>query len=66
MPSLTKANVSMANPMQNKWVCDMCYTHVPDQSWEPLQLKEFCKMQAVAHASVAHAASYSSSRYNIS
>ena len=46
VPLPTKANASMANPMQNKWVCDACYTREPDQSWEPLQLKEFCEMQA--------------------
>ena len=37
VPSLTKANASMANPMQGKWVCDVCYTRVPDPSWEPLR-----------------------------
>ena len=42
--SLTKANTNMANPMQNKWVCDECYTREPDPSWEPLQLKEFREM----------------------
>ena len=46
MPSLTKANASMANPVQNKWVCDVCYTHMPDQDWEPFQLQEFREMQA--------------------
>ena len=45
--SLTKANTNMANPMQNKWVCDECYMCVPNLSWEPLQLKEFHEMQAV-------------------
>ena len=35
VPSLTKANANMDNPMQNKWVCDKCYTCEPDQSWEP-------------------------------
>ena len=43
---MTKANLNMANPMQNKWVCDKCYTHEPDLSWEPLQLREFREMQA--------------------
>ena len=48
VPSQTKANynTSMANPMQNKWVCDTCYTQVPDPNWEHLQLKEFREMQA--------------------
>ena len=46
VPLLIKANASMANPMQGKWVCDVCYTRVPNQSWEPLQLKEFHEMQA--------------------
>ena len=46
VPSSTKANTSMANPMQGKWVCDACYTCMPDLSWEPLQLKEFREMQA--------------------
>ena len=38
--------MNMANPMQGKWVCNACYTHAPNLSWEPLQLKEFRKMQA--------------------
>ena len=46
VPSPTKANANMANPMQSKWVCDTCYTRTPNQSWEPLQLKEFREMQA--------------------
>ena len=46
VPSLTKANAHMASPMQSKWVCDKCYTREPDQSWEPLQLKEFREMHA--------------------
>ena len=46
VPSQTKANASMANPMQGKWVCDACYTRVPNPNWEPLQLKEFREMRA--------------------
>ena len=46
VPSLTKANTNMANPMQNKWVCGECYTCEPNPHWEPLQLKEFREMQA--------------------
>ena len=46
VPSQTKANASMANPMQGKWVCDACCTRAPDPNWGPLQLKEFREMQA--------------------
>ena len=56
----------MANPMQNKWVCNECYTREPDlMSWGPLQLKEFREMQAAfTLPCTAHAADYDS-RYKV-